>query len=110
MAAPPTRPATLAEIATNGVVITGLQAASLVYLPIALIGVLMTVATIWDAIIDPFIGHWSDTLRSRWGRRKPFLVLASPFILVNSWSILNDVFMMAFGPGMVALYDQIPLT
>lgn len=37
MAAPPTRPATLAEIATNGVVITGVQAASLVYLPIALI-------------------------------------------------------------------------
>ncbi len=55
-----------------------------VYLPIALIGVLMTIATIWDAIIDPFIGHWSDTLRSRWGRRKPFLVLASPFILVGA--------------------------
>lgn len=37
MAAPPTRPATLAEIATNGVLITGVQAVSLVYLPIALI-------------------------------------------------------------------------
>ena len=37
MAAPPTRPATLAEIASNGVIITGVQAASLVYLPIALI-------------------------------------------------------------------------
>jgi regulator of sigma E protease len=37
MAAPPTRPATLSEIATNGVVITGVQAVSLIYLPIALI-------------------------------------------------------------------------
>lgn len=37
MAAPPTRPATLTEIASNGVIITGLQAASLVYLPIALL-------------------------------------------------------------------------
>jgi GPH family glycoside/pentoside/hexuronide:cation symporter len=54
------------------------------YLPLALIGVLMTVATLWDAVIDPFIGHWSDTLRSRWGRRRPFLVLASPFILLGA--------------------------
>lgn len=34
---PPTRPATLGEIASNGVIITGIQAISLVYLPIALI-------------------------------------------------------------------------
>ncbi len=54
------------------------------YLPLALIGVLLTIASIWDAVIDPFIGHWSDTLRSRWGRRKPFLVLASPFILLGA--------------------------
>ena len=54
------------------------------YLPLALIGVLMMVASLWDAVIDPFIGHWSDTLRSRWGRRRPFLVLASPFILLGA--------------------------
>ncbi len=54
------------------------------YLPIALIGVLLTVASIWDAAIDPFIGHYSDTLRSRWGRRKPFLALAAPFVLVGA--------------------------
>src|SRR5512136_972488 len=54
------------------------------YLPIALIGVLMTIASLWDAVIDPFIGHYSDTLRSRWGRRRPFLVLASPFILLGA--------------------------
>jgi GPH family glycoside/pentoside/hexuronide:cation symporter len=54
------------------------------YLPLALIGVLMTIASLWDAVIDPFIGHWSDTLRSRWGRRRPFLILASPFILLGA--------------------------
>ncbi|MFZ5879031.1 MAG: M50 family metallopeptidase [Chloroflexota bacterium] len=62
MAAPPTRPATLAEIATNGVVITGLQAASLVYLPIALIqGVikpkdtqLVGMVGIFDILSDAF--------------------------------------------------------
>lgn len=54
------------------------------YLPMALIGILLTIASIWDAVIDPFIGHSSDTLRSRWGRRKPFLVFASPFILLGA--------------------------
>ncbi len=54
------------------------------YLPIGLIGVLMIVASLWDAAIDPFIGQWSDTLRSRWGRRRPFLVLASPFVLLGA--------------------------
>jgi GPH family glycoside/pentoside/hexuronide:cation symporter len=44
----------------------------------------LLLATFWDALIDPFIGHWSDTLRSRWGRRKPFLVLAAPFILLGA--------------------------
>jgi len=34
---PPTRPATLGEVASNGVILTGVQAISLVYLPIALI-------------------------------------------------------------------------
>jgi Na+/melibiose symporter-like transporter len=29
------------------------------YLPLALIGVLLMFASIWDAAIDPFIGHWS---------------------------------------------------
>ncbi|MEA3308102.1 MAG: MFS transporter, partial [Chloroflexota bacterium] len=48
------------------------------YLPAALVGVLLTVGSLWDAVIDPFIGHWSDTLRSRWGRRRPFLLLATP--------------------------------
>jgi GPH family glycoside/pentoside/hexuronide:cation symporter len=54
------------------------------YLPLAWIGALMIVASIWDAVIDPFIGQWSDTLRSRWGRRKPFLILASPFVLLGA--------------------------
>jgi GPH family glycoside/pentoside/hexuronide:cation symporter len=54
------------------------------YLPLALVGVLMTIASLWDAVIDPFIGHWSDTLRSRWGRRRPFLIFASPFILLGA--------------------------
>lgn len=33
------------------------------------------VGVIWDAINDPLIGTLSDNIRTRWGRRRPFLLL-----------------------------------
>ncbi|MEX0331408.1 MAG: MFS transporter [Puniceicoccaceae bacterium] len=30
---------------------------------------------IWDALIDPFIGWFSDNTRTRWGRRRPFMLM-----------------------------------
>ena len=42
----------------------------------ALIGML------WDAVNDPLVGALNDRLRTRWGRRRPFLLLfAIPFAL-----------------------------
>jgi GPH family glycoside/pentoside/hexuronide:cation symporter len=79
------------------------------YLPAALVGVLLTIGSLWDAVIDPFIGHWSDTLKSRWGRRRPFLMFATPIAalaLVLIWtpptpgvSALNAVYftLVTFG-------------
>jgi glycoside/pentoside/hexuronide:cation symporter, GPH family len=49
-----------------------------IFLPITLVGILMTITSLWDAVIDPFIGHFSDTTRSRWGRRRPFILFAAP--------------------------------
>ncbi len=38
------------------------------------------IGRIWDAINDPLIGIVSDQLQTRWGRRRPFLVIgAIPF-------------------------------
>jgi GPH family glycoside/pentoside/hexuronide:cation symporter len=34
---------------------------------------------ILDAIDDPLIGYWSDRTRTRWGRRVPFILFATPF-------------------------------
>ncbi len=33
-----------------------------------------------EAFDDPLIGHWSDRTRSRWGRRVPFVLAATPFL------------------------------
>lgn len=53
-----------------------------IYLPITLVGLLMTITSLWDAIIDPFIGHFSDITRSRWGRRRPFIFFATPITAI----------------------------
>jgi GPH family glycoside/pentoside/hexuronide:cation symporter len=48
----------------------------------ALAGVAILVGRTWDYINDPIIGHLSDRTRSRWGRRRPFLLFgALPFAL-----------------------------
>ncbi len=40
------------------------------------------VGVIWDAINDPLVGMISDRVRSRWGRRRPFLLwFTIPFAL-----------------------------
>jgi len=52
------------------------------YLSITLAGLLLTVGRLWDAVIDPLIGYWSDMNRSRWGRRRPFMVLAAPATVI----------------------------
>ena len=42
-------------------------------LPAAWVGAAMAVTLIFDAILDPLIGEWSDHTRSGWGRRHPFM-------------------------------------
>ena len=32
---------------------------------------------IWDAVIDPFFGQYSDNLRTPWGRRRPMILVAA---------------------------------
>jgi GPH family glycoside/pentoside/hexuronide:cation symporter len=48
-------------------------------IPILVLGLLFTAARLIEALDDPLIGWWSDRTRSRWGRRIPFVVLATPF-------------------------------
>ena len=38
-------------------------------LPAALVGLGLTIALVFDAIVDPTIGQISDNTKTRWGRR-----------------------------------------
>lgn len=45
-----------------------------------LAGAIWLVGRLWDAVNDPLVGSISDRLHSRWGRRRPFLLIGSiPF-------------------------------
>ena len=43
----------------------------------ALVSWAMVLPRLIDGITDPLLGHLSDNTRTRWGRRKPFLVLGA---------------------------------
>jgi GPH family glycoside/pentoside/hexuronide:cation symporter len=53
------------------------------------LGVILIIPRLWDAVADPVIGHLSDNTRTRWGRRRPFLlvggILVAVFFVVIWW-------------------------
>lgn len=51
--------------------------------PIGAVGVILLLGRIIEAFDDPLIGYWSDTFRSRWGRRLPFILCGSPVVALT---------------------------
>ncbi len=53
------------------------------------LGTILIIPRLWDAIADPIIGHLSDNTRTRWGRRRPFLlvggILVALFFVAMWW-------------------------
>jgi Na+/melibiose symporter-like transporter len=52
-------------------------------LPASLAGTALLIALFADAFIDPLVGHLSDNLHSRWGRRHPFMYAAAVPVAVS---------------------------
>ena len=52
---------------------------------IAAIGLVFFLARGWDALIDPLVGNLSDRTRSRWGRRKPWMAVGTPILIIALW-------------------------
>ncbi|TFG49275.1 MAG: hypothetical protein E4H40_03250 [Candidatus Brocadiia bacterium] len=52
----------------------------IVRLELGLVSLFWLVVTLWDAVNDPLFGFLSDHTRTRWGRRRPYLLFgAVPF-------------------------------
>ncbi len=47
-----------------------------------MVGLAMALGRVVDALADPLVAHWSDNVRSAWGRRRPFILVASPLLAV----------------------------
>lgn len=47
------------------------------------LGAIMIIPRLWDALSDPIIGHLSDNTRTRWGRRRPFLLIGGILVAVT---------------------------
>ena len=56
--------------------------------PAAIVSVALAATLLMDAIVDPFLGRWSDTVSTRWGRRHPFIYAAlipTPIFFTLVW-------------------------
>ena len=47
------------------------------------LGVILIIPRLWDAISDPIVGHLSDNTRSRFGRRRPFLLMGGLAVAIS---------------------------
>jgi GPH family glycoside/pentoside/hexuronide:cation symporter len=77
----------------------------------AIAGIAILIGRVWDWINDPLFGYISDRTRTRWGRRRPYLLFgpipfAAAFILM--WwrpPIQNDIALVAYYAFVYVLYD-----
>ena len=51
-------------------------------LTVAMAAIINVIYAIWDAVNDPIVGYLSDNTRTRWGRRRPWLLAGLPFYLL----------------------------
>ncbi|MEM8679849.1 MAG: MFS transporter [Planctomycetota bacterium] len=70
------------------------------------LGTIMILPRLWDAISDPIMGHLSDNARTRYGRRRPFILIGGLSValsFVAMWWIPRGDFLESFFPSEAAL-------
>jgi len=65
------------------------------------LGTIMIFPRLWDAISDPIMGHLSDNTRTRWGRRRPY-------ILIGGIAVALSFIAMWWVPRGEAIVDMFP--
>jgi glycoside/pentoside/hexuronide:cation symporter, GPH family len=80
----------LAVMAIN-LAVTGLVAghySSNLGVPLFMVSMVMLGSRLFDVFVDFGIGSLSDRTRTRWGRRKPWIVAGVPVMLAGTWLLL----------------------
>lgn len=69
-------------------------------------GTISLITVLWDAITDPIIGHFSDNSKSKYGRRRPFMLCAAiplfictilMFTVVDLGEVFNFIYYLVVG-------------
>ena len=61
-------------------------------LSLAVVGLLLALSRISDVVTDPLIGYLSDKWKTRWGRRKPWVLVGTPIFALGMWFLFAPPF------------------
>lgn len=50
-----------------------------------IVGFIGALKTIWDGVADPIVAHFSDSCKSRFGRRRPFILAGGVTMALFAW-------------------------
>lgn len=76
---------------------------------------ILLLARLFDLVTDPLVGYLSDHTRTRWGRRKPWMVASVPFLMLgiyktflppegaDIWYLATWIFVMWLGWTMLMI-------
>lgn len=83
------------------------------------VGTIFLVTRLWDMVTDPIMGVVSDKFPSRWGRRRHWLVLSVPFVVIfgfllffpkmvigeqaPAWYLFGSLFFLYIGYTMITI-------
>ncbi len=56
-------------------------------LSLALVGAILFFTRLTDIVTEPLVGILSDRTRSRFGRRKPWIIAGLPFLMLGIWMV-----------------------
>ena len=111
------RPRTLASFSATAAPLAAMGLPIAIYVPpfyaeamglsLASIGLIFTLARIWDVVTDPIMGAVIDRFSTRWGRRKHWIAIGTPIIMVSVYHVFlpgDDVSVLYLGTWMFFLY------
>lgn len=77
-------------------------------LSLATVGLIFTLARVWDLITDPIMGVVIDRYGSRWGQYKHWVALAIPVVMLAVYKVFlpnpSDVSALYLGGWLLVLY------